>query len=367
MVADGIPRSPRISLQQWNRTLLQRQHLLTRADEDAIEVLDRSVGLQAQDPQAPHYALAARIVDYDPAEVDDLLADREVVRMASLRSTVFLMDAEDSRWIRPAVQPVLDRGVQSNHVRKLASARPADIVEHARQLLSGTELSVKDLGARLSARWPDEPTEALVTIARCGLLLVQTPPRGLWGRSGGVQYALLDDWAGPGEPALTGDEAVAELIRLYLRGFGPSSAAGVQTWCGLTRLRPVLDAMVDDWELQTYESPDGATLYDLEGLNLAAGDEPAPARLLAPFDNVVQAQADRARVIDDDVFKALQTPNGLSPGYLMVDGRVVGSWKPVRDKTSFTIETAYLRDVSRAAQAAVAAEVERLIELLSSR
>ncbi|WP_245557044.1 winged helix DNA-binding domain-containing protein [Jongsikchunia kroppenstedtii] len=365
-MAEGIAGAQRISMQQWNRTLLQRQHLLARADEDAIEVVDRSVGLQAQDPQAPHYALAARIVDYDPAEVDELLAGREVVRMASLRGTVFLMDAEDSRWIRPAVQPVLDRSVRSNHVRKLVTAQPEEIVEHARQLLSGAELSVKELGAALSERWPDESREGLVAVARCGLLLVQTPPRGLWGRSGGVQYALLDDWAGSVEPAITGTEAVQELIRLYLRGFGPASAAGVQTWCGLTGLRPTLDAMVDDWELQTYESPDGVTLYDLEGLSLADGDEPAPPRLLAPFDNLVVAQADRDRVMDDEVYRALQTPNGLSPGFLLVDGRVVGSWKPQRDKGSLTVETDYLLPSSVANKKAVDGEIERLVGLLSA-
>lgn len=354
-------------MEQWNRALLQRQHLLNRVDEDAIEVLDRSVGLQAQDPQAPHYALAARIADYDPAEVDDLLTAREVVRMASLRGTVFLMDTEDARWIRPAVQPVLDRSVRSSHVRKLVAAQPEDIVEHARQLLSGSELPVKDLAEGLSERWPDESREALVAVARCGLLLVQTPPRGRWGRSGGVQYALLDDWAGPGEPAITGTEAVQELIRLYLRGFGPSSASGMQTWCGLTGMRPILDAMVDDWELQTYESPDGATLYDLEGLSLADGDEPAPARLLAPFDNIVVAQADRVRVMDEEVYQALRTPNGLSPGFVLVEGRVVGSWKPVRDKGVLRVDTDYLLPVSNESRAAVDAEKDRLVGLLSAR
>lgn len=81
--------SPPVSLQQWNRTLLERQHLLERVDEDAIEVIDRCVGLQAQDPQAAFFALESRIQDFDPTQLDGLLADREVVRMALHRGTVF--------------------------------------------------------------------------------------------------------------------------------------------------------------------------------------------------------------------------------------------------------------------------------------
>lgn len=55
-----------ISLRQWSRTLLERQHLIERVDEDAVEVVDRCVGLQSQDPQAAFYALASRIEDFDP-------------------------------------------------------------------------------------------------------------------------------------------------------------------------------------------------------------------------------------------------------------------------------------------------------------
>ena len=89
----------KLTRRQWNRTLLQRQHLLDRVDEDAIEVLDRCVGLQSQDPRAAFFGLHSRIEGFDPAELDDLLTEREVVRMALLRSTVFLVDAQDARWI----------------------------------------------------------------------------------------------------------------------------------------------------------------------------------------------------------------------------------------------------------------------------
>ena len=49
--------SDRLSLQQWNRTLLQRQHLLERVDDDAVEVLDRVVGMQSQDPKAAFFGV----------------------------------------------------------------------------------------------------------------------------------------------------------------------------------------------------------------------------------------------------------------------------------------------------------------------
>ncbi|MCX6471358.1 MAG: winged helix DNA-binding domain-containing protein [Corynebacteriales bacterium] len=353
--------SERISLEQWNRTVLTRQHLLERVDDDAVEVLDRCVGLQSQDPRAAFFGLFSRVVDFDPAELDGLMIDREVVRMALLRSTVFCIDAADARWIRPLAQPTLDAELRTNHLRNVVAADPAAVTRHARELLTGREMSTKALGAALAERFPGESASTLCTIARCTLPLVQVPPRGLFAGSGATTYRLFDEWVGPGEPAVTADEAIKDLIRLYLRGFGPSTVAGVQSWSGLTRLREPIEAMERDWELNRLTGPDGEELFDLDGLDIAAADEPAPARLLAPFDNVVVAQADRRRVIDEDVYKAMATPNGRLPGFAMVDGRVVGSW---RVDAAGAVSVEYLRDVPASRRRALDAEVDAVSEFV---
>jgi hypothetical protein len=56
-------------------------------------------------------------------------------------------------------------------------------------------------------------------------------------------------------------------------------------------------------------------------------DAPAPARLIAPFDNLVLGHADRTRVISDETRKRLFTVNGVFPGFLLVDGFVAGTWR----------------------------------------
>lgn len=355
--------APPITLRQWNRTLLQRQHLLERVDEDVLEVLDRCVGLQSQDPKAAFYGLWSRIVDFDPLDLDELMTDRQVIRMALLRSTVFLMDAEDARWVRPLAQASLETELRANHYKRIADADPAEIVEYGRELLSGRELPVKHLKDALALRWPDAEASSLVTVVRCLLPLVQVPPRGTWKGSGTTTYGLYDDWCGPGESAVTGDEAVKDLIRLYLRGFGPASIKGIQTWAGMTRLRPIVEAMEADWELGKMEGPGGEELFDIEGLALADEGAYAPVRLVAPFDNIVLAQGtDRRRVVDDEAFKKLATPNGRSPGFVLVDGRVAGMWHPRKDGKATTVEVEYFEKVAAGEKKAVEVEREMLIE-----
>ncbi|MDL9947409.1 winged helix DNA-binding domain-containing protein [Gordonia sp. ABSL11-1] len=340
---------------QWNRTLLHRQHLLERADEDAIDVLDRCVGLQAQEPRAPFFALASRVADFDPGELDALLTDREVVRMALLRSTIFLIDAEDARWIRPVAQPLLDTEV-AIHERRLTSAVATDILADAAELLSGTALSGAELGRALASGHPDNDPSTMVSVVRCGLPLVQVPPRGLWRGSAAPTYQLFDDWVGPGEPAVVGDEARKDLIRLYLRGFGPATVKGIQSWAGLTRLGPLVAEMESDWELTELAGPDGERLFDLEGLDIIDAGTPAPVRLLAPFDNVLVAQTDRRRIADDDRYRSLATPNGRSPGFVLVDGRLAGSW--LLDGGRVVVDM--MAEPTRRQRSELTAEVERL-------
>jgi hypothetical protein len=359
--------SAAVSMRQWNRTLLQRQHLLERVDEDVLEVFDRCVGLQSQDPKAAFYGLWSRITDFDPADLDVLMNEREVVRVALLRSTVFLIDSEDARWIRPLTQDSMDKVLRANHYKSIADADPADIAACGRELLRDNRLSVKQLRSALADRWPDADPTSLVTVVRCLESLVQVPPRGTWRGSAATTYQLFDDWCGPGEPAVVGNEALTDLIRLYLRGFGPASINGMQTWSGITGLRPVVEAMEADWELAKLQGPDGEELFDIEGLALADDSVDAPARLVAPFDNIVLAQGnDRRRVIDDTVFTKTATPNGRSPGFVLVDGRVAGIWNPRKDGKRTTVEIEYLVDVSAADRREVELEREQLIDFCNS-
>ncbi|GAA1482297.1 winged helix DNA-binding domain-containing protein [Gordonia sinesedis] len=350
----------RITAAQWNRTLLHRQHLLRRADEDAIEVIDRCVGLQSQDPKAAFLGLWSRIEGFEPDELDGLLTDRDVVRIALLRSTLFLIDAEDARWIRPLARQSLEAEAVT-HARKLTGADPAAVVRDAAELLGGRELSGAELGNALAQRHIDETPATLTALARCGLPLVQVPPRGLWRGSGTPTYRLLDDWIGQGEPALDGDEARRELVRLYLRGFGPASIRGIQTWSGLRGLRPVVEAMESEWELVRLTGPDGEELFDLEGLDVVDGDVPAPVRLLAPFDHVLVAQGDRQRIADDEHYRRTVTVNGRFPGFILVDGRLAGLWRTyLDDERRERVEPEMFTAVPRRARAELDDEVARL-------
>lgn len=323
------------------------------------------------DPQAPFYALWSRIVDFEPAELDELIEQREVVVIDLLRGARWLMDGHDARWMRAICQP--DLWHRAREAAGLTEAEAAEVIATATDLLDDGPMAAGLLGERLAAAWPDRAPAEPGCLVRAGLLLVETPPRGLWRRDGETTVTSLDDWIGPGGPAVTGDEALADLIRMYLRGHGPASVAGLQAWSGLTGLAPVLEAMAADWELVEYTGPAGEHLYDLDGLKLSDPDLPAPVRFLAPGDHLLAVAADCARVADAECLRRLPWPgpDQSGPGGsgadrsgadrvggVLVDGMLAATWQLADQR----IRVDYLREPSASERAAVAAEAEALAD-----
>ena len=72
-------------------------------------MLERLVGMQAQVPSNPYVALWARLRDFDPAELSDLIAGRGAVRAQLMRSTIHLVTARDALALHPLTAPVLAR------------------------------------------------------------------------------------------------------------------------------------------------------------------------------------------------------------------------------------------------------------------
>ncbi|MGY2062181.1 DNA glycosylase AlkZ-like family protein, partial [Nocardia gipuzkoensis] len=68
-----------------NRTLLDRQHLLSRSTLPVARMCERLIGLQAQDVSPPFIGLWSRTADFDPEAVSTALTDRSLVRITLMR------------------------------------------------------------------------------------------------------------------------------------------------------------------------------------------------------------------------------------------------------------------------------------------
>lgn len=316
--------APVLDTRALNRATLDRQLLLRRAPLSAKAAVEHLLGLQAQNVKPPYYALAARLDGFTPEELSGLMADREVVRIVTLRSTIHTHTAADALTLRPLVQAAREReltqfrkGLQGVDLDRLAAL--------ARELVEAEPRTMKQLREALLAEWPDADPQALAIAARCRLPLVQVTPRGLWGQSGQVALTTVEHWLGrPAEPAPAPDATVLR----YLAAFGPASVRDMQTWAGLTRLKEAFERLRP--QLVTFRDENGVELFDLPDAPRPAADTPAPPRFLPEFDNLLLSHADRTRVIPPEYWGRSWVGNMVHSTFL-VDGFLAGVWKLAED------------------------------------
>jgi hypothetical protein len=353
--------TPVLDRRRLNRALLARQLLLDRRATGAAAVIARLVGMQAQAPLAPYTGLWSRIEGFVPGDLARLLVDRRVVRLVLQRGTIHLITAADALTLRPLVQPLLDRDLDTNTTWApgLAGLDRAELAAAARALYARGPLTNGELRQGLAERWPDRPPAALAHGARGLLALVQVPPRGLWGQGGQVRCLPAEQWLGrPVDP----DPDIGAVVRRYLAAFGPASVADAQTWAGVTGLAEIFARLRPG--LRVFRDEDGRELYDLPRAPRPAADTPAPVRLLADFDNILLSHADRRRIIGDDARRALFSRNGIMPGTVLSDGVVRGAWRLDRDRKqgTATLSVSPLSSFTKSEADDVTGEACRLLE-----
>jgi hypothetical protein len=144
-----------------------------------------------------------------------------------LRSTIHLVSASDYWPFAAAIRPSRKQWWMKSRKETDPQAMDAAVDELRRVLRSGdTPRKAKDIEAALGVRMEafNQWTE-----------LVRVPPCGTWDRRRADLYGLAEDWI-PRE-AVDVDDAVEHVVRRYLGGFGPASAADIATWAGLAPSR----------------------------------------------------------------------------------------------------------------------------------
>jgi hypothetical protein len=349
-----------LSVRTLTRTLWVRQGLVAgvRDAADVESLVERLIGLQAQENLAPYLSLAARLDQFAPTDLADRIADRRLVRFLTMRGTVHVLTPADALRLRGWVQPALDRVSRSNALSRPArDLTAADLASVLRPLLDGGERSLPVIGEALAAAFPAIPEAALRNVARERLPLLQTPPRGLWKRSGGVVYAFADDYLA--RPFAEVD--LDDLVLRYLAAYGPATAADMTAWSGVTRLGPVFTALAAAGRLTTCTDAEGRTLYDAPGAPIAEEDLDLAPVLLGTYDNVFLSHAERSRIAPEDARRGWMGANGGAGATLFLDGLLAGIWR-VEDGR---VVVRPFRTVTRSEQTGIDAEVARIEALLA--
>jgi hypothetical protein len=292
------------------------------------EAVAQVVAVQAQAARPARLAVRARTTGLVAADVDRAAhTERTVVRSWALRGTLHMVAAADLRWMVGLLGPVF---VKAGRRRREQLGLDERTCERA---LAAIEKVLK--GSRPLTR-----AELVERIAAEGTRIdprTQAPPhllgyaanQGLICRGPDVErdeptYVLLDEWLPPARPR-DRDDALADLARRYLAGYGPAALQDFVAWCGL----PATDGK-RAWRLLDGElgqvAVDGAELWALSEADL---DPPrdCPPRLLGHFDALLLGYRGRELILDPTFAKRVQAGGGFVQPAVVVAGRVAGTWR----------------------------------------
>lgn len=352
-----------------------RHHLARPAAsvEDAVAGL---VGLHSSDPVTVHLSVFARVLDFTPPDLEDALYERKtLVRMLGMRRTMFvvpldvaaIMDEACTKAIAPRERRRLIKHLTDQGIAKDAERWLDDVCERTLQALrargeaAAVELTkdVPELGNKIvfggGTTWAGQmgvSTRVLFLLAAEGRI-VRTRPRGSW-ISGQYRWAELETWLGAPLPAIDHDEACAELLRRWLRAFGPGTTTDIRWWTGWT-VKQTKASLIDVGAIEVGLG-DGVTGWVLPD-DLEDTDPPGRWVLLLPgLDSTVMGWKERDWFLGPHGH-LLFDRNGNAGPTIWADGRVVGGWTQMPDGR---IATKLLEDVDARTRKLLRAESERL-------
>jgi hypothetical protein len=292
------------------------------------EAVARVVAVQAQAARPARLAVRARTGGLAAADVDRASSsERAVVRSWALRGTLHMVAAADLRWMVGLLGPVFARAGRRRREQLGLDERTC------RRALAAIEKVLK--GSRPLTR-----AELVERIAGEGVRVdprTQAPPhllgyaanQGLICRGPDVErdeptYVLLDEWV-PAAPPRDRDDALAELARRYLAGYGPAGVQDFVAWSGL----PATDGKLA-WRLLGGElaqvSVDGKELWALSGADLEPPSG-CPPRLLGHFDAFLLGYRGRDLILDPAHSRRIQAGGGMVKPAVLVGGRIAGTWR----------------------------------------
>jgi hypothetical protein len=301
------------------RRRLTAQRLAGPRARGALEVAERLLAIQAQDPRGARLAIRARSEGVDAADIDRELTERRSLVITTLnRGTLHLVRTEDY----PLLQSLTTPPLMTTNATRLAqtgvdpdtAARAIGLME--RCLAEEGPLTRAALRERLERAGVPNLEHSMVHLIFGAAIRGRIVRGPMLGRQ--HAFARVADWL-PSVSPPPRDVALAELARRYLAGHGPASDADLARWAGL----PLRDARTGLAAIGPELSRLPRGLVDLARRGRTA---PLPApRLLGAFEPLLLGWRSRADVLG--AHEPRVVTGGVFRGFALVQGRAVALWR----------------------------------------
>jgi hypothetical protein len=337
---------------------LHNQLITQRTFEKTADVVRWLGAVQSQDYAAAKWALGLRVQNSTDEIIEQAFADGAILRTHVMRPTWHFVSPADICWLLALTAPRVNAGNASWYRRlELDDAlfmRSNAVL--AKALQGGKQLTRAELMSVLQ-----RAGIATDDLQRFTYIIMRAELDGIVcsGSRRGKQftYALLGERA-PQARTLDRDEALAELAGRYFTSHGPATLQDFVWWSGLTAAdaRAGLEMVTSHL---MHEVIDGQTYWFSTSAS-PAKDLSQMVYLLPNYDEYVVGYTDRSAIFDAEHMHKLDARgNVLFQHTIVLDGRVVGTWKRTLKKEAVILTPSLFTPLNEAETRALAASAER--------
>jgi uncharacterized protein YcaQ len=377
--------APPASMVSWDQVRafrLRRHHLDQRGPRNALPAIVGDMGgAQAQVLSAAQLSIWARVKGLGKGDIDAALwRDRTLARAWSMRRTMFLLPSTQlavfvrgsARRAEKEIRSVLRGGVPETTLDRVLQVALSSLDKP----ISRTELAervCKKLGLRMrwesGGGWGSTQKVPCVSLGQrylsAGYILHLLGARAVVcsgpNKGGEATFVRADAWL-PDWSDIGPEQAEDEILRRYLRSFGPATAQDFVAWTEMTladarriwgrqasNLAPV---SVEGW-------PAWILRRDVTTLENAVIEQPA-VRLLPHFDSYLLGHIGRAHLLEMRHHKRVYRNQGWIAPVVLVEGRVAGVWEQHRDGDRLTVRVEPFGRVSSDVASGIRSEAAEL-------
>jgi hypothetical protein len=337
---------------------LHNQCLSQTIFSEPVQVVSWFGAVQAQDYAGAKWALGQRLPNTTETQIDKAYDEGKILRTHIMRPTWHFVAAEDIRWLLKLTAARVHAAMGSVHrslgIDSTLIHRSQTVVENT--LRGGQFLTREELSLALKQAGISSDNQLKITYligsGEVDGLLCSGPRRGKQ-----FTYALLEERV-PSTRRRDHDEALAELTRRYFTSHGPATLQDFVWWSGLTVADAKSGLEMIGTELAS-ERIDDQTYWFKDIGEIKKERSPA-VHFLPDYDEYGIGYTDRALVYDNSNDKFLDARGAFLAQYtLMIDGQIMGTWKPTLKKNSVTMEVVPFRALHKGEIKAMVAAGEK--------
>lgn len=303
---------------------IKSQHTAAADFRTAGDVVSWMGAMQAQDYAGALWSIGLRTPHLTQADIEQAIIRKEIVRTWPMRGTLHFVSAKDARWMVKLLAPrAIAAAASRRHQLEITDA----VIAKAQEIITAALSSGKEKSRTELLQLLDEG--GIATANQRGIhLLRYFAEQGIlcFGPHAGKQptFVLLDLWLPPVRE-LTRDESLTELAKRYFLSHGPATMKDFTGWANLVIADAKLGIKLAGDQLS--ETTINGTTYWFDPTLDFSPDAPT-AHLLPGFDEFMLGYKDRLpSLAAEHTYKIVPGGNGMFLPTIVVDGKVIGTWK----------------------------------------